>query len=210
VTVKEYAQLYRASERTVKRWKAQGLPLRDEAAMREIIASKRSHIGRRKGIGGGQITVLKPAQPTTPIAIDVGALTAAADRVSTLAHLIEGERIAYRRYIESGGDERAALVWTQISEAKRRAEESAAKHASDVTEVETKLTAAMLEIYWRLRDWVQNYPKVHAILCENYDRHQIEPILRDGVNQIFDRVSSELIELIESVPALKQALANLP
>jgi hypothetical protein len=45
MTVKEYAKLYRRSERTIKRWKAEGMPLADEAQMRAAIANKRSRLG---------------------------------------------------------------------------------------------------------------------------------------------------------------------
>jgi hypothetical protein len=48
MTVREYAQLYNTSERTIKRYKAQGLPLDDPETMREKMATKRSPRGVSK------------------------------------------------------------------------------------------------------------------------------------------------------------------
>jgi hypothetical protein len=48
------------SERTVKRYKLEGLPLRDEPQMREIIAAKRSRLGVSKFAPKVAITATAP------------------------------------------------------------------------------------------------------------------------------------------------------
>jgi hypothetical protein len=47
-TIKNLASLYGRSERTVKRWKAEGLPIHDPVAMTEIISRKQSRLGVNK------------------------------------------------------------------------------------------------------------------------------------------------------------------
>jgi hypothetical protein len=65
VTVKEYAELYKVAERTVKRWRSQGLPVDDEPRMRQIIAVKRSRLGCTKLSPRG---VIPPAPaPAAPL-----------------------------------------------------------------------------------------------------------------------------------------------
>jgi phage terminase Nu1 subunit (DNA packaging protein) len=47
-TTKQLATLYGRSERTVSRWKSEGLPIDDPVAMSDMIAGKRSRFGISK------------------------------------------------------------------------------------------------------------------------------------------------------------------
>jgi hypothetical protein len=55
-TVAQYAALYGKSERTIKRWRSQGLPLDDETRMRQLMATMHSRLGCRKLASRAPIT----------------------------------------------------------------------------------------------------------------------------------------------------------
>jgi hypothetical protein len=62
MTTAQYAALYGKSERTIKRYKAQGLPLEDEQSMRQIIALKQSRLGTSKLFAKPAVTSASPTQ----------------------------------------------------------------------------------------------------------------------------------------------------
>jgi hypothetical protein len=67
MTVADYAKLYEKSERTIMRYKAEGLPLDDEQAMRQIIGLKHSRLGTSK-------LFAKPAVTSVPTQRDEAAV----------------------------------------------------------------------------------------------------------------------------------------
>jgi hypothetical protein len=116
LSVAEYAAKYHASRTTIYRWQGRNAPLDDEPRAREWIATHRSRLGTSKHtaqrdkqasaiVSQKQQPLLAVAEaeiiePITPTSIK-DALSVA-DGESTLARLVVAEKLAYRRYIESG------------------------------------------------------------------------------------------------------------
>ena len=124
MTAIELAKLYNASPRTIKRWRKLNAPLDDQQAMQAWIAEHRSRIGVGKYSPrtsepapdaqirevAVQIMTDAPLAPAKP-ASESHDKAAESDNEGTLRRLEEAERIAYRRYVDTGGSERAAQIW---------------------------------------------------------------------------------------------------
>lgn len=141
VSQKEIAAKWTVDRRTVNRWQKQNAPLHDDAAMVKWIEEHRSRLGvgkyspKQSKAVVAEVLSVERVQPL-PVAQNASSVTpeAANDTPgSTLARLEEAERIAYSRYIDSGGSERAAQVWLLVCDQKRKLISDQAKQASDIS-----------------------------------------------------------------------------
>jgi hypothetical protein len=206
MTVKEYAQLYGRSERQIKRYKRDGLPLDNEAAMRSILGGKVSHVGRRKGLRktqGATLTTTAQILPPAPTNPETEAALSVADSDSTLARLVFAEKMSYRRYIDSGGDAREALVWKEILDQKRKLESEAAKHATDVSEAETKLVQAVMVVLEAFQTAFQVFARIEGVNCEGLNRFQIQAKLQRAIDVIVNHAVMGITDVFVSQPSLR-------
>ena len=115
--------------------------------------------------------------------------------------------IAYRRYVQSGGDERSALALSSVTDALRKYQEAQAKQHKAVGVGETKITAACCEIVTKTHDYFTNWlPKQVAITCEGYGRVESEPRIKRLVDLAFHHIGGELVELFKENPLLAETL----
>jgi hypothetical protein len=206
MTVREYAQLYNTSQRTIKRYKAQGLPLDDLEAMRELIAAKRSRLGVSKLCRRADTQDNAEDAPIAPIAAEVlppcapvKAILNAPDP-GTLARLVEAEKIAYQRYIDTGGSERAAQTWLLTCDQKRKLEETAAKIQNDVSEADSKFMNACLEVIGSLALHLDAVPKTAGVLCEGLSRFEIETKLKDYLLRVVADAIHGILLVVKGTP----------
>ena len=103
----------------------------------------------------------------------------------------------YRRYSDSGGSERAAQVWLLVCDQKRKLVADQMKHASDVTEAETKFIGACAEVILTLKQNLEAMPRLLAILCEGLEREQIEPKIVDQIRGTLAGAAAELADQLK-------------
>jgi hypothetical protein len=118
------------------------------------------------------------------------------DGKSTLQRLEEAERGAYRRYIDSGGSERAAQVWLLVCDQKRKLIADQAKQTSDVSESETKFLATCAEIVLTLDFHLKSMPRLLGLLCENLERDAIEEKVADQIERTLTLAAMDLADQI--------------
>jgi hypothetical protein len=161
----------------------------------------------RMGVGKYSPRTSEPA-PVTPARQIVAEIVPAApiiapepalddDDKGTLQRLEEAERIVYRRYIDCGGSERAAQVWLLVCDQKRKLVADQMKHASDVTEAETKFIGTCAEVILTLKQHLEAMPRRLAILCEGLEREQIEPKIVDQIRGTLAGAAAELADQLK-------------
>jgi hypothetical protein len=116
MTAREISAKYAVSLATAKRYKKANAPVDDEPAMREWMESHRSRmlVGKRLPRHTNEPmvpTVREITAQVIPAAPIAPAEAPEADDSSTLQRLEQAERVAYQRYFDTGGSERAAQVW---------------------------------------------------------------------------------------------------
>jgi hypothetical protein len=202
MTATELAKLYNASPRTIKRWRKLNAPLDDQQAMQAWIAERRS----RMGVGKYSRRTSEPAPvaPIREVAVQImsdelqapAKCTPVDDDEGTLRRLEEAERIAYRRYVDTGGSERAAQIWLLCTDQLRKYKDSMAKHAADVSEAETKFMGSCCAVIDNLYLHLQTAPKLLGMLCEGLDRDVIEAKIADQLNRTIQYAVAELADQI--------------
>jgi hypothetical protein len=190
---------------TAKRYSKAKAPVDDSEAMLAWIEKQRS----RRGVGKytprtdtpaqialarevvAEIVPVEPAEVTTPIA--------AADDSSgsTLQRLERAERVAYQRYIDSGGSERAAQIWLLVCDQKRKLVADLQKQASDVSEAETRFMGLCAEVILEFKKHLESAPETLGILCEGLSRDEIEKKIDWQIKRILHHVSSDLLSLLK-------------
>jgi hypothetical protein len=186
----EIARVYNVSLRTAKRYRAAGAPADDNDAM---LAWIDKHRGR---MGVGKYTPRKESATTEPVATIAPIQTITAeilpaeptqesldDKGSTLQRLEEAERVAYSRYVATGGSERAALAWLGICDQKRKLVADQRKQASDISESETKFIADCTQVIDTLNFHLQKAPKLLGMICEGLERDVIEAKIADQLQR---------------------------
>ena len=181
----EIARVYNVSLRTAKRYRAAGAPADDNDAMLAWIDKHRSRMGV------GKYTHRKDSEPIAPIQTITAEFLPAEprqdnssdDKASTLQRLEEAERVAYNRYVATGGSERAAQIWLLVCDQKRKLVADLQKHASDVSESETKFMALCAEVIDTLNFHLQKAPALLGMVCENLERDVIEAKIADQLQQ---------------------------
>ena len=206
VTEKKLAAKYNASTRTVRRWKRLNAPFDDEEAMQEFIKSQRTRLGVSK--------LARRSEPATvrPIREVVAKIVPAAPRIQaksepdaygdapegddegTLRRLEEAERLAYKRFVDSAGSERAGQLWLLCADQLRKFKDSAAKHADDVSERETRFMATCCEVIDNLWIHLQTAPKLIGVLCEGLTRDVIASKVEDQLRRTIEHAVSELAD----------------
>jgi hypothetical protein len=213
MTANELSKMYNASTRTIKRWRRLNAPLDDEAAMQAWIERHRS----RTGVGKYSPRTPEPALAVEEARDVVAEVVPASesqlepaqasdepetDDTGTLRRLEEAERIAYRRYRNSGGNERAAQIWLLCTDQLRRFKDSAQKHKDDVSAAETKFMATCCEVIDTLHLHLKTAPKLLGMLCEGLDRDaiaakiadQLERTVRHAVSDLSDQLRGTSLE----------------
>jgi hypothetical protein len=71
------------------------------------------------------------------------------------------------------------------------------KHASDVTEAETKFIGTCAEIILTLKQHLEAMPRLLAILCEGLEREQIEPKIADQIRGTLAGAAAELADQLK-------------
>jgi hypothetical protein len=165
--VTDYARQYGVSKRTVLRWKAKGHPIDDPARMATIREEEKS----RRGVGKytprfETVTAITPVREVVAEIMPVEPIDVPADEnVGTLQRLEQAERLAFKRFQDSGGNERAGQLWLLCADQLRKTRDSSAKLASDVSEAETKFIGMCAEIILELKNYLEAAPSLLAVLC---------------------------------------------
>jgi hypothetical protein len=203
VSIEEAVKTYGISRATAFWYRQAGVDLDDPAAVARHKSTKKTRLGVGKYSRRTEVPLaIVPAPPTQPLQ---PTLADVADGESMLARLKVGEEIAFKRYQEFGSD-RWGQIWLATCDQRRKAEEAAAKRATDCTAAESKLTGALIDVFLKLCQWLDAYPKTYAMMCEGLDRTAIEPKLRDGLYAAFRQYWIEFADVIDENPALKESL----
>lgn len=194
-TAKEYASLYRRNERTIKRWKAKGWPLDDEAATRALIVT----IGRDAGGDIGQPpagTTAGAASPRLPASGERG-LKAAIERLrQSEVETHAGYQAAIQAQNEALAGKRLK-EWNQIIEQLRKVEgsspeiEEANRNSVSLSDLRLELT----EMFARLRQDLDGLPR--RVAGELAGADEIT------VRQVLTRETGELISNLYGCKYLK-------
>lgn len=205
MTDRELAAQYKVSRQTIISWRKKAAPFSDPVAMPAFIASQHTRRGVSKYSPRDTIEILPPinvpassARPASPEATDEG----------TLQRLAESERIAYQRYVDSGGSERAGQLWLLIADQKRKAEEQAAKLGNDATEAESKLVAATIEVIATLNLHLATLPKLMGLMCEGCDQDDIATKIQSHLEQTIKHAIGELFDTVIKGTPLEQVYPN--
>jgi hypothetical protein len=213
MTTGEIAKLYNVSIRTAKRYRKLGAPVSDEPTMREWIVQHHSRLGLGKGMRR-QTRVVEPVRATIApvrevvaeiIPVEPAKTTKPASEVSadepetdegTLRRLEAAERTAYRRYLDSGGNERAGQLWLLCTDQLRKFRDSAAKRTSDVSEAETKFFYTCGEVIHNFHLHLETAPKLLGMLCEGLER---DAIAEKVVDQLRRTIGHAVMELADAI-----------
>jgi hypothetical protein len=196
-----YARQYGVSNRTILRWRKKGYPLDDAAKMTEIRERGRS----RSGVGKftpriSESATIAPVRTVVAEIIPVEATLASPepydDNESTLQRLEQAERVAYKRYLDSGGSERASIAWLGICDQKRKLIADQAKQTSDVSDAETKFFHTCGEVIHNLHLHLETAPKLLGLLCEGLERDAIAEKIAD---QLRRTVGHAVVELADAI-----------
>jgi hypothetical protein len=174
--------------------------------MREWIVQHHSRLGLGKGMRR-QTTVVEPVRapvgpvrevvaeimPAEPVKALIDVLTDAPDDdKGTLQRLEQAERIAYKRFIDSGGSERAGQLWLLCADQLRKTRDSSAKLANDVSEAETKFCGTCAEVILELKNYLEAMPDLLGILCEGLKREQIAAKAKDQIRRTLQHAAESL------------------
>jgi len=186
MTISEIAKKYCVSPRTAKRYRKLNAPVDDEPTMRGWIESHHSRSGVGKYTPRTETpSPIAPVRVVTaeivPVEHEEVAAPVATDDVGTLQRLEQAERIAYKRFLDSGGSERAGQLWLLCADQLRKTRDSAAKLANDVTEGETRFIGTCAEIILELKQLLEASPTILSVLCEGLDRDAIAPKIADHI-----------------------------
>ena len=116
------------------------------------------------------------------------------DGGSTLRRLETAEKVAYERYVASGGSERAAIAWLGICDQKRKLVADQQKHANNVSESETRFMANCCAVIDNLYLHLQTAPKLLGMLCEGLDRDVIAEKIADQLRRTIKHAVTELAD----------------
>jgi hypothetical protein len=170
--------------------------------MQAWIAEHRSRIG----VGKYTPRTRKPAPIALPVR-EVVADAAPVERVllaessqgehdeddkGTLQRLEKAERVAYQRYIDSGGSERLAQVWLLVCDQKRKLISDQARLASDVSEAETRFIGTCAEVVLTLKHHLETMPRLLGVLCEGLAREHIEAKACDQIRRTLQQAATDL------------------
>ena len=98
--------------------------------------------------------------------------------------------------VDGGGSERAAQVWLLCTDQLRKFKDSAAKHASDVSEAETRFLGTCAEVILTLKQHLETMPRLLGVLCEGLGREQIEAKAADQIEGTLRHAASDLASTI--------------
>jgi hypothetical protein len=119
------------------------------------------------------------------------------DNVGTLQRLEQAERIAYKRFIDSGGSERAGQLWLLCADQLRKTKDSAAKLANDVSEAETEFWGKCAAVILELKTFLESSPAILSVLCEGLDREAIAPKIADHISRTIQHAAASLTDLLK-------------
>jgi hypothetical protein len=205
---RELAAKYNASTRTIRRWKKLNAPFHDPAAMDEFIKAQRSRLGVSKLARRSESAPLTPVREVAAEIVPAEPLTPAeptpktdadspeGDDEGTLRRLEAAERTAYKRYLDTGGSERAAQIWLLVCDQKRKLIADQQKQTSDVSESETKFLALCADMIMTLGFHLKALPRLLALLCDGLGRAEIEVKAADQIERTVAYAAMSLADQI--------------
>ena len=215
MTASEIVEAYGVNLATAKRYLRHKAPVDDREAMLKWIEEHRSRMCVGKYTPRYEEPLPEMPQPAAreieaevvnvqPLAIAENASSdepdAPADELdaphSTLARLEEAERVAYQRYIDRGGSERAGQLWLLVCDQKRKLIADQAKQASDISEAETKFMSECWEVVWELFEHLKASPALLGMICEGLDRDAIQFKVQDHLERTIRGAAQSLASIM--------------